>query len=285
MAISLSNVVRVTSTAQPRVVLYGMGGLGKSTFGREAPNPVFLPTEAGYKELQGVAVLKGDPNADTIQSWPEMLDCVGALIEQPHDYKTAVIDTLDNLEPMLWKYVCETVRTDKGERASNIEDFGFYKGQRTHAPRILRELLDGLDILVSQRGMAVVLIAHHRIKKFEPPDTTAYEQYQIKLDEGCASLVFDWADAVLFMNNKVHVKTEGKGHDERARAIGSGERVLYAQERPAWRAKNRYGLPLEIPAVKGQSWAAFQEAIDKARGAKLAPTPNHRNEPQLATAT
>jgi len=52
------------------------------------------------------------------------------------------------------------------------------------------------------------------------------------------------------------MKTESRG-GTRTRAVGSGERVLYTEERPAWLAKNRYGLPSEMDL----SWDAFINAL------------------------
>ena len=48
---------------------------------------------------------------------------------------------------------------------------------------------------------------------------------QLKLDDAAAAIVYDWADFVGFAQYKVHVKTEGKGFDERTRALGTGERI------------------------------------------------------------
>ncbi len=41
------------------------------------------------------------------------------------------------------------------------------------------------------------------------------------------------------------------------RALGSGERVLYTAERPAFLAKNRYGLPETLPL----EWSEFLAAM------------------------
>jgi hypothetical protein len=50
------------------------------------------------------------------------------------------------------------------------------------------------------------------------------------------------------------VKAEERGR-VRTRGQGEGERVMYTEERPTWIAKNRYGLPAEMPL----SWSAFME--------------------------
>ena len=47
--------------------------------------------------------------------------------------------------------------------------------------------------------------------------------------------------------------------DEKKKAVGDGSRMIYTQHRPAWSAKNRYGLPFEMPL----SWSDFEEAARK----------------------
>ena len=36
----------------PRVLLYGVEGIGKSTFGSQAPKPIFIQTEDGLDEIE-----------------------------------------------------------------------------------------------------------------------------------------------------------------------------------------------------------------------------------------
>ena len=47
------------------------------------------------------------------------------------------------------------------------------------------------------------------------------------------------------------------GEDPENRAMGSGERVIHTAERPAFLAKNRYGLPETLPLA----WDAFAQAM------------------------
>ena len=42
-----------------------------------------------------------------------------------------------------------------------------------------------------------------------------------------------------------------------SRGVSSGARVMHTEERPAWKAKNRYGLPPEMDL----SWDAFQQSL------------------------
>ena len=68
----------------------------------------------------------------------------------------------------------------------------------------------------------------------------------------------EWADAVLFANYKTVITEKDVGFNKKvARGISSGERMLFTNDRPAYRAKNRYNLPDQLPL----SWDSLTEAI------------------------
>src|SRR4029078_13367683 len=48
---SLATMQRGRTRRPPRLLVYGTPGIGKSTFGSQAPNPIFLPTEDGLDEI------------------------------------------------------------------------------------------------------------------------------------------------------------------------------------------------------------------------------------------
>ena len=47
MALSLSNLVRRKSDKPPRIVIYGVPGIGKTSLAAEFPDPIFIQTEEG----------------------------------------------------------------------------------------------------------------------------------------------------------------------------------------------------------------------------------------------
>lgn len=51
MAISLNQLVRSAHPKPPIMTLYGVHGIGKSTFASQAPSPVFIQTEDGLGML------------------------------------------------------------------------------------------------------------------------------------------------------------------------------------------------------------------------------------------
>ena len=53
MAISLNQLVRAAQPKLPIMTLYGVHGIGKSTFAAQAPSPVFIQTEDGLGLLEG----------------------------------------------------------------------------------------------------------------------------------------------------------------------------------------------------------------------------------------
>ena len=121
-----------------------------------------------------------------------------------------------------------------------------------------RELMDGFNALRNERGMAVILIGHCQIKRFDSPETEPYDRFMPKLQERSNALVREWADAVLFANYRTVVKKSEVGFNkEVARGISPGERLLFTTERPAYMAKNRYALPDQLPL----SWEALSNAI------------------------
>lgn len=248
MAISLKSLSRNPVIAPPRVVMHGPHGIGKTTFGASAPAPVILPTEEGL----GTLVVDHFP---LLTSYEEVVQAIGALFQEEHKFQTVVLDSLDWLEPLVWGRVCR----DHGIK--NLEDIPYGKGFNYALDR-WRELLEGLNALRNERKMAVILLAHSEVKRYDAPDTEPYDRYQIKLHRTAAALVEEWADAIFFANWQVFVQKTDVGFNKKvSRGVSSGARVMHTEERPAWKAKNRYGLPPEM----NLSWDAFQESLSTSR--------------------
>jgi len=231
----LSEVKKGRQTRPRRTVLYGTHGVGKSTFASKFPDPIFIQTEDGCADLD-VAKLP------LCQS---LIDAMGAIIELGgggHEFKTVVVDSIDWLEKLVWKKVCES------EGKKSITDFAYGSGYGKSAS-MFSDVLNGLNCC-RDVGMHVVLIAHCEIKRFENPEGDSYDRYCPKLHRDTAALMQEWADEVLFVNWKVNVrKTDQGGFNKEGRGVGVGgdERVMRTVERPGFLAKNRLGMPDELP--------------------------------------
>ena len=244
MAISLASLRQATSLTPPRMLIHGVAGVGKSTFAANADDPVVIATEDGL----GMLKVASFPVA---KSFDEVMEGLAALYSEPHEYRTVVVDSVDWLEPLIWKKACDD------NRWGSIEEPGYGKGYLA-ALDLWRQYLDGLNALRDERGMTVIQIAHTDIKRFDSPMCEPYDRYVIKLHARAAALLQEHSDIVLFANYRISTVKADVGFNKKVnRALGSGERVLYTAERPAFLAKNRYGLPDVLPL----DWAAFAAAM------------------------
>lgn len=257
MAVSLSNLRRARSNKPPRIVIYGPHGVGKTNLAAGAPSTVFIQTEDGIADPRLADVF----TFGTLRSYNEVFDAITSLYTEDHDFKTVAVDTLDHLEPLVWAEAC------KRNGWANIEVPGFGKGYGA-ALDVWRELFAGFDGLRDDKNMGVIFLAHAAVKKFESPETEPYDRYRIKLHEsgsgqGAAPLIQEHVDCVFFLNYRVSILKAGKGDQAVARGAGSGQRVVYTAERPAYLAKNRYSMPAEIslPNDPDAAWDAVAKHI------------------------
>lgn len=210
-----------------RVVIYGVESVGKSTFASRFPKPLFLDVEQGtaHLDIDRAAISTGAELDAAIK------ECAAT------DYKTIIIDSIDWTERLL----IEQLLSDTKKKS--IEDFGYGKGWVQVAERMAR-LLNSLDSLIAS-GKHVVLVAHSKVQRVEPPDLmAAYDRYELKMSKQCSPLVKEWADELWFARFKTKTIESESG---RAKGIGGKERIILTTHSAAYDAKTRSGLAEELP--------------------------------------
>lgn len=260
-------------TAQ-KVVIYGVEGIGKTTFASHFPDPVFIDTEGSTKFLD---VKRFDPPT----SWTMLLSQVDYII-QHKPCKTLVLDTIDWAEKLCYDAVCAT------NQWKSIESPGYGAGYR-YAYEEMGKLMNKLTDVV-EAGINVVVTAHCALRKFEQPDEMgAYDRYEMKLQNSqkcsTAGMVKEWADCVLFANYQTYIVKEGDGKNAKSKGQGGTKRIMHTTRHACWDAKNRYGLPPEIPFeyeeirpyIEGGS---CQEILDSSVVAKNATTTTPPKQPE-----
>lgn len=234
-----------------RIVLYGPGGIGKTTLASQLPGPVaFIDLDESLPrlahQLQGSGVLP----VNGVNDWQALRDTLQS--DGWKDIKTIVIDTATKAEEMAVAYTLANTVID-GKRSTSVEGYGFGKGYGFVFDTFLT-LLGDLD-RHSREGRNVVLICHDCTATVPNPAGEDWLRYEPRLqspNSGKASIrlrVREWADHVLFLGYDVDVSKEGKGR-------GAGTRTIYTSELPHCMAKSRSTQDV-IPVDGRDVWASI----------------------------
>ena len=229
---------RFDGTVPPvRVNVQGVDGIGKSTFGADAPSSIFIQAEDGLKFIDNVA------RFPVIESWNQLLTQVKTLIEEPHDYKSVVLDTTDAASKFGEEYVCETNGWN-GPQDKQAGYGAFYVAEEN----AWRKLLQGLNICFEERGMNVILLSHVGDKTIVDPTVGEYHAFQMRSNKKINSLIKDWVDFNLFADYDKSIN-DGKPKSH-------GNRILYTKYAMGFEAKSRLTIPPQLPL----EWDAFHKS-------------------------
>lgn len=243
LRMTLASVTTGAVSVPHRILVYGVGGVGKTSFFADAPAPIFLDTQLGSARLD-VARFPAP------RGWEDVLEAVDQLTESEHSYQTIVFDLVDDIEQLIFAHVC----ADAGVK--NIEEYGggFGKGY-TVALGEWRKLLARLERLQRVRKMAIGFIGHATTKTMKNPEGEDYDRYTLMLHEKSHGLLRGWCDTVLLARHEVVIKTDKR---KRTRGISTGSRIVHAVETAACIAKNRDNLFDTLPL----DWAEFVAACE-----------------------
>ncbi len=218
-----------------RIVLYGPGGIGKTTCSCLAPGPVAI-----FDLDESLPVLRSQlPNNDqvnrvVVRSWQEIRDVLH--MDGWDEIKTIIIDSVTKAEELCVAWVIKNVKHEKKEVIiERLEDYGWGKGLG-HVYDEFLNLLADLDTHV-RAGRNVILIAHDCTATVPNPHGEDWLRYEPRLQSPASGKnsirlkVREWADHVIFLGYDVSVDG-GKGQ-------GNGTRTLYPCELPHCMAKSR----------------------------------------------
>lgn len=239
------NGVRISkggSGLPSRIIFHGVEGLGKTSFACMSPNPLVIMTkgETGLLTLIDNGQLPETNHFDECHTWIVLNSYLQWLLERPEaPAKTLVIDTLNGAERLCFEFV--TVNKFGGSW-SNFNSYG--RGPEVAQSEWI-QFLKTLDDIRERHRMAIICLCHSRVKTFKNPEGDDFDRYTPDMHDKLWGLSAKWADVVLFGNYETFAKKQ-QG-DTRAKGVSDGSRMLYAQRSAAYDAKNRLGLPREIP--------------------------------------
>lgn len=214
-----------------RMMLFGLPKIGKSTFCSKFPDALFLPTERGLDSLEVYQ--------HPIDKWSDLTVALD-LLEKPTQFKTVILDTVDNAYKMcVDHFIAEN-------KVKWLGDLAFGKGTALvtgEFDRMLRRL--------AALPCGIILVSHAR-KKIVEGDTGEVETATPTLHEKAREVVLGMADMVLYVDQE-HVKM-----DDGKRVLRS---VLRTKRSKSYEAGDRTGrLPETLPLDFDTFAAAFQTA-------------------------
>jgi hypothetical protein len=256
---TLSTIIKGIQPEPFRVMIHGTEGVGKSTHAAQAPDPIFIQTEDGLTQIDCAKF-------PVAQSFKEVLDNLDALLNEKHDYKTVVIDSLDWLEKLIIPDVLAVTKLTAitgGYGTGYAQLISFFETVIARLNRLRRE-----------RKMNVVLISHSKMEKVENPAGDSYDQYAPKADKRISGVAKEWVDIIGFAHRKVRTGMDSTGKPTKPtgyKTEDKHDRFLRLESTPAIVAKNRYsGLPDEMPLDGRAFFTALWNIIHppKARSGK-----------------
>ncbi|MBE9542527.1 MAG: AAA family ATPase [Proteobacteria bacterium] len=233
------------------MALYSGPGLGKTDFGASFPSPYFFDFE---ESTHSIDVERHRPLSfeEIMDDLAEIRDC-----EDKLSFKSIIFDTIDELERLIHKQVA----FDK-EKAS-IDDIGWQKGFGLAVNKwadlisICREIRD-------KHNIHFCFLAHaFESSRSEIENGLTYSRYSMALHKKAASYIFGQVEMVLFAKKDIALK---KTADDRVVAKDIDKRVLYTNLSAIYDAKNRIGLPAELPMPQKKGfdllWRAYMKAFN-----------------------
>ncbi len=175
-----------TDLAKQSILLYGVPKLGKSSFASQFPEAMFFECEPGLNHLEVFKV--------PTYSWEAFLEACKLIAKGDHNFKTLVIDTVDNAFKMCSDYVCAKHGIEYEGDMGHGKGWAFVKNEWHRVLTRLASLPYGL-ILIS-----------HAIDKTIETRTGEYTKTTPSLPDRARNVVLAWSTSSS-MATRSHAKT------------------------------------------------------------------------------
>ncbi len=230
----LDTIIESTSPMPPKLIVSGEAGIGKTTLARSA-NAILIDCENGAGNIPG---LKRTPYLST---WPDMRKWLVEFAQLPAGQgpATLAIDTIDWMLTRIIEHV--TIDMDSKAKGSILNTIGSSHGGYFKARDIVQNIVS-LDLLpmlnaINNNGTAILILAHAANLKMKTPEGYDLQTASPDIPEWLLPMFTEWADAVLYAH------------------MSGGNRVFQTEKTNVVLAKNRYGMPAELP----MTWTSIKE--------------------------
>ena len=211
------------------ILLYGPPKIGKSTTASKFPGAIFLECEPGLNELEVFKM--------PTYSWEAFKEACKLLEEGKHEFRTIVVDTVDNAFRMCTDFV-------------NAQNAVKYEGDMPHGKGWSLVKTEWHRVLTKLASLpyGLVLISHAQDKRIETR-TGEYVKTQPSLPDRAREVVLGLVDMVLYCDTEVAKAEDG------TQVI---RRVIRSKPHPTYEAGDRTN---RLPEVFPLSYEAFEAAF------------------------
>lgn len=212
MPLQIQKTVNSQEKMPVTFLIYGAGGVGKTTFAATAPKPLIVDCEGGTKYLGSRGI---EADVVNIKSWSEMKE----VIELMKDYETIVIDPIGELMEKLKRHMIglrdkKLVQSDGSPTAAG---WGWLKDNLRSYLKVLRD-----------SGKHVLIVAH--VEEKEDGDRIIKRPLlQTKLSEEIVNML----DAAGYMT-RVSGGQDDNGNQQEAKRV-----ILFDADSDKYVAKDR----------------------------------------------
>lgn len=216
-------VVKGKTLTAPKLMLYGLSGVGKSSLAAKLKNPLFLDFEGGLNYL---GVDRTPQYLDLDAFYKDLVELYRKAESGKREYDTIVIDSVDWL---VRKVVEKAAGIDKHNLTEtlNRSNGGYGNGKQVLENQI-RTMLLPLLVSLNKQGYGICLVAHAERKDLMDADGVDTERIAPKIDVNTMNTFVEWCDNVFYLKNI------------------NGERYLVLEGDSNVLAKNRLELTGEV---------------------------------------
>lgn len=240
-----------------RVMIYGEPKIGKSYFGAQIPNHLFINLENGLNHLEHCN------RTPLLTTYEDVKAVLKELMTTEHPYTTIIIDTVDKLEDLMRKSIA---RNTNDPRIKDIVDIPYGRGYE-YLLAETKNLMQGFEVLIGM-NINIIFISHDEIKQKILPTGETFNYHAPSLfartgkGDSTLKIYNDYMDVIARCAFRQIITEKGQGFTKQSVAVGNGDRIMYMESgNPSYIGGSRYDLPGQIPF----EWTAFVDALKKAK--------------------